>query len=383
MKVLLGQLGSMGDCLYATILARQIKEDYPRCHLTWAVSSLAKQILQGNPHVDDIWEWNTPNWSIQDAAWQALETAVLRIQAGPDPFDKVVLSQISPNNFRNFDGTVRPSILRAYDRPITVPIDSVIALSDRELDSVEQFVRANNVDRFGQCILFECSSKSGQSYVTPEFVLEVIQLLNKQLRDCCFILSSHQQIKSDLRNVFSAHDLGLRENAALTHHCTHFVGCGSGLTVVATSEAAKQTPNIQVLLGRSSVYASFFHDFEYWGKPTGRFIEMGDAPATKVADAILMCCRNGLEFAREAFHRPLAVHFDHYLELIDRTLVYRCKYVDALESLIITAQRYGWNEQLVSFGRKKILPLIQFDVLAMDPRTREHSEKLIDLLLKS
>ena len=28
-RILLGQLGSNGDCLYATIVARQIKKDFP------------------------------------------------------------------------------------------------------------------------------------------------------------------------------------------------------------------------------------------------------------------------------------------------------------------------------------------------------------------
>lgn len=56
-KVLLGHLNSMGDCLLATVVARQIKEvDYPDCHLTWAVNSKCKQAVLLNPHVDEIWE---------------------------------------------------------------------------------------------------------------------------------------------------------------------------------------------------------------------------------------------------------------------------------------------------------------------------------------
>lgn len=295
MKILLGQLGSNGDCLYATTLARQIKKDYPGCHLTWAVSSYSKQVLQCNPHVDEVWVWDAADPLTHEEAWYALENAVLRIQGGSDPFDKVVLSQIWPNNFRNYDGTVRPSILRAYDRPITVPIDSVIVLSDRELDRVDHFVHHNHITSYAHRILFECSSKSGQSFVTPQFCLEVARNLAKRLKDCCFIFSTHKPISDGLPNIFSAHELGVRENAALTHHCSHFVGCGSGLTVVATSGAAKEIPNIQVLSSSTSVFASFFHDFQYWGKPAGRFIEIGDAPASVVADAIFMCCQNGLD----------------------------------------------------------------------------------------
>ncbi len=383
MKILLGQLGSAGDCLYATILARQIKEDYPSCHLTWAISSQSRQVLECNPHVNEIWEWNTPDWLVHEAAWYALESAVLRIQGGSNPFDKVVLSQIWPNNFRNYDGTIRPSVLRAYDRPITVPIDSVIALSDRELERVEHFVRSNNISSYSHRILFECSSKSGQSFVTPQYCLEITRTLTKRLKDCCFIYSTHEPIRSELPNVFSAHELGVRENAALTHHCSHFVGCGSGLTVAATSGAAKELPNIQLLSTRTSVYASFFHDFQYWEKPTERFIEMGDAPASVVADAIYTCCQNGLDVARAAYHRPLPLTFDFYFELIERWLVSRCNYLDALASLCVTGQRYGWDQRLIHYARKRVLPLARYDPLNMDPRTREQAERHIDMILSA
>ncbi|MEQ1577992.1 MAG: hypothetical protein ABL894_10090, partial [Hyphomicrobium sp.] len=55
-RILLGQLGSNGDCLYATTIARQIKKDFPGCHLTWAISSLCTRVLDNNPDVDEVWE---------------------------------------------------------------------------------------------------------------------------------------------------------------------------------------------------------------------------------------------------------------------------------------------------------------------------------------
>src|SRR5450432_3601613 len=52
-KILLVQLFSNGDCLYATAIARQIKNDFPGCLLTWAVSPSSSKILSGNPYVDE------------------------------------------------------------------------------------------------------------------------------------------------------------------------------------------------------------------------------------------------------------------------------------------------------------------------------------------
>lgn len=53
-KILLVQLYSNGDCLYATAVARQIKQDHPDAHLTWAIADFCKQIIHANPYVDDV-----------------------------------------------------------------------------------------------------------------------------------------------------------------------------------------------------------------------------------------------------------------------------------------------------------------------------------------
>lgn len=55
-RILLGQLGANGDCLYATALARQLKQDFPGCHLTWAVGAANRGVLANNPDIDALWE---------------------------------------------------------------------------------------------------------------------------------------------------------------------------------------------------------------------------------------------------------------------------------------------------------------------------------------
>ena len=132
MKVALVQLDANGDCLYATTIARQIKQDYPGCHLTWWISSRCHGLLVGNPHVDEVVSVDLKDWAntSRDLAWALAKAEILRRQTGPDPYDKVWMPQIYPDNFRHFDGTVRPSQFRGYDRPITVPIDPVIHLTE-------------------------------------------------------------------------------------------------------------------------------------------------------------------------------------------------------------------------------------------------------------
>ena len=274
MKVLLGHLASSGDCLYATILGKQIKQDYPDCELTWAISSLCKQVLRNNPHVDHIWEVPVSDWSDLGHAWDSFAHEMMRRQNSPDAFDRFTLSQIDPDNFRYYDGTIRPSILRSYGRPITVPIDTIICLDEEEKGNIDEFVTDNAINGYENRILFECFSKSRQSYVTPEFALDVANRVADRLQNSCAILSSHVPIKTGRSEIIDGSRLSMRESAGLTHYCSQFVGCGSGLTVVATSSASKQLPNIQLLNGNTSVYASFKHDFEYWGRPTDHFVEM-------------------------------------------------------------------------------------------------------------
>jgi|GEM_PF-3576840 len=376
-RVLLGQLSANGDCFYATILARQFKTDDPGCHLTWAVSRRCAGVLAQNPDVDALWEWEVPEAdgpAGQERAWFAFEAAVLRRQQGPDAFDRICLSQIWPANFRRYDGTVRPGILRAYEAPITVPIDSTIRLSAEEEERVAAFVRTHGLDRRGPRILFECAANSGQSFVTPDFALEVAGRVRERLPDSLFILSTHQRRPTDLSGVVWADTLGLRENAALTHHCDLFVGCGSGLTVVATSGAAKELANIQILKAHTSVYASFHHDFLHYGKPADRFIEMGDPDAGAVAAAVVASIVAGVGAARAAWHRPLPVTFGFYQYLIDRWLLQSNHACDALESLEITMARYGACPDLVRFGRDRVLPQLKHDPAWWDAGRRRSLE---------
>src|SRR5262249_21270433 len=146
------------DCLYATILARQLRKDYPDAHITWAISRQCARLLINNPHIDEVWEISLGDQMHErdqrDAAvWTIFEREALRDYVRRE-FDHVLLSQVFPNNFQNCDGTVRPSILRAYGRPITVPIENIIALTPHEIDRVEQFALVQGLAKFRHRILF-------------------------------------------------------------------------------------------------------------------------------------------------------------------------------------------------------------------------------------
>ncbi|MDQ2082191.1 hypothetical protein RA307_18535 [Xanthobacteraceae bacterium Astr-EGSB] len=359
-RILLGQLGANGDCLYATILARQLRQDHPTAHITWAISSQCAPVLKNNPHIDAVWKIPIADWSGHEAMWKVFEREALRRYQRRE-FDHVLLSQIWPNHFENYDGTVRPSLLRSYGRPITVPIENVIELTGDEVERTDNFVRENGILDFKYRILFECSSKSGQSFVTPEKAQAVADRLYEKLPDATVIFSTH--LPMELRDPRSRYAgvLTLRETARLTHFCTLFIGAGSGGTVAASSTAARPLPMLQLLAASTSVFASFAHDFEYFNVTAWPIIELTTENERTIAECIALLCREGVDAAQRSYGAPIPVTFDHYVSQISNCLLRQYRFIDAARSLKVTAERYGWTRSLVRFGMRQIAPRLRLD----------------------
>lgn len=380
-RILLGQLGSNGDCLYATTVARQIKHDFPGCHLTWGISSLCQRVIEGNPDVDDVWVVPLASWQDMPVVWRAFEHEAWT-RVGRGEFDHAFMTQIYPGHVDNYDGTVRPSIFRNYPRPITVPIETVIHLSESERARTRAWATAAGLDRFDATVLFECSSKSGQSFMTPALAVEIagrIVAVNPRIG---FVLSTIEPVATDLPQVVPGGALSLRETAELTHLVDLFVGCGSGVTVVATSGAANsELGNIQVLDPATSIYASFKHDFEYFGKDASRFLETTSADPERLAGAILTALEQGIAAANARYGETIPVHFSWYISQIEYALLSERNYLDAARSLLVTAGRYGWSQELLDFGRTMILPFVTSDPKACYPSRQSDIARLRKALI--
>lgn len=355
-RILLGQLGSNGDCLYTTILARQIKRDYPNCHLTWAVSSICKGTIEENPFVDEIWEIHLAGWADMAEAWYDFENQA-KARAERGDFDEIFLTQIYPNNFQNYDGTVRPSIFRAYPKPITVPIQNILKLRSKEVEKVQAFAEKNNLQQSSQVILFECASKSGQSFVTPNYALYVAQGLISLLPDCQVILSSNFPIPQGNPGIIDGSKLSLRETAELTKYCHLFIGCSSGITQIALTDWAKPLPMIQLLSKSTSAYGSIAHDFEYWGMSSEQILEMTDVPVEQLIECVYTAFTKGFPEARHDFHQSIEIDFNYYLAYVNSFIIQKTEqYFKAVRSILYTVERYGWHPQLKLFVQTELIP---------------------------
>ncbi|HNP55131.1 MAG TPA: hypothetical protein PKK69_10940, partial [Ferruginibacter sp.] len=135
--ILFVQLYSNGDCLFATAVARQIKADQPQCHLTWAVAPNCQSILQGNPYIDAIRLVNeVPRDDV--AAFRRFRSKLMQEKAAGEWMD-VIITHNMDRNLAYYDGTIRGMLLRAYGKPMTVPLQPVLYLTEAEQKRVNDF----------------------------------------------------------------------------------------------------------------------------------------------------------------------------------------------------------------------------------------------------
>lgn len=305
-KILLGMLVANGDCLMATVLAKQIKKDYPGCHLTWAISNLCRGVIDGNPDVDAVWEIHLNNKKeAEKEGWYRFETAALQRKERGE-FDEVFFTQIYPTNVHRFDGTTRSTIYNAYPHPVTVDARPVLRLREEEINKVAEFAATNQLHTYPHVLLFECSSFSGQSFVTPDWALEISRRLLNAREDLFIILSTHLPMANLPPRMAVASTLSLRENAELTKYCSLLLGCSSGITWIATTDWAKRLPMLQFLRrGKGFTFASVAYDHRYWGLDDQLIIETTNEDIPAAVNMILKVLENGVPAARKEFHMQL------------------------------------------------------------------------------
>lgn len=320
-KFLIGQLASYGDCLYATTIAKQIKHDHPGSHVTWAVSARYSSILKLNPHVDAIWEIPQTYGDVFTGGWNRFRKEALQKKSRGE-FDTLIFSQIAPR-WVQFNGTIRNTILSAYEKPITVSRQPVIQLSSEEVEHVRQYSVKNGLTNYRKVVLFECSPTSGQSKnVNVEFALRVAKNITNERKDICFILSSPNKIETGTPQILDASELTFRENAELTKYCDLLIGCSSGITWLATSEWAKPLQMIQLLDESFALFYGVRYDHELNGLPYGNILEMLTFSEKSIVDCITLTLDDRFEEAKKNYNEEYKVTYENFQSMVVLLLKY-------------------------------------------------------------
>jgi len=369
-RILLGHLGKRGDCLYATAVARQIKQDFPDCSLTWAISSMCRSLIDGNPSVDEVWELPFTSGDAIIAGWKQFEAeAVARKRRGD--YDEIYLTQVHPGNFQNYDGTVRSSIFRGYPKPITVPVQPIVRLSEQEVDRVRRFAEEHKLQEHKPVILFECASSSGQSFVDSQYAVAVARQVLRSNPGACFILSSNQAVPGSDGRLIDGSILSFKENAELTKYCTLLVGCSSGISWLATSDWAKPLPTVQLLRADTMMFASMVHDARHFGLPTGHILEMTDCKPGHVASCVQLILDSGFAPARKKYHQEIPVDFTFYFKQLYWESFRTDEWVKGARSLGAAMDRFGRVPQLVDFMDKVFFPCLDISSLKISKEDRD------------
>jgi ADP-heptose:LPS heptosyltransferase len=320
-KILLVQLYSNGDCLFATTVAQQIKKDFPGCHLTWAIAGFCKKIIAGNPYVDAVWEANEVAKD-DAAAFRKFKRKVLADRAN-GKWDEVFITHNLDDNLALYDGTIRGMILRAYPFPITVPIQPVLHLSQEEIERVKFFAEKHNLASFKNVVLWEYAPLSGQAVFSKEFIMKLAEKI-VQLPSTCVILSSANSFQSTPL-IIDGSGITVRENAALTHHCSLLIGCSSGITWLSTSTAAKQLPMVQLLNAQAYFLNAPSVDFGRYGIPSKNLIEITDHDEDKIYNCIKTIIKTDFPEAKQKYNQQVPLQFNTTRKFVYNLLCYLWK----------------------------------------------------------
>jgi len=309
MRVALVQLVSYGDCLFATLVARQIKRDHPGCHLTWLIGDKFASILEGNPHVDAVHKIVlNSRYDALSSGWENAKNWVAdQVRIGN--LEKAYFTQIFPDNLRYYDGVSRTTLYGAYGKPITGPHRPEVFLTEAENRNVADFAVKHGLREFKHVFLFECGPRSKQSRLTPARAEALAHAVAKQHPEVVFLMSSTEPLADPSPQVVDASCLTYRENAALAHYCTGLVGCSSGITWLTTSTAGKALPMLQILSPLPGLFkfASVAMDFRRLGLDETRVIEMMEPGDTRIISCIEKWLSESHSAARRQFHEELVL----------------------------------------------------------------------------
>jgi hypothetical protein len=338
LKILLVQVGLYGDCLLATVLARQIKEvDYPNCHLTWAIGSNYKQSIYLNPHVDEIWEITNQECLTDKNQWDQLLFEIKEKQEA-GCFDLIIVSQGLGENWLKFDGGLRSSAYRSYPHKITVSPEPVIQLSSSEIENVKHFAETHQLEKYKNVILVEYGPTSFSSDLNLQSGYDFALDFAAENQDTAIILSANSSFSSPLKNVINAGGLSFRENAELSKYCSLFIGCGSGISWLMTSSWAKKLNTVLLVNQNSGILPSLNYDHQFLNLPTDHIIEIknGSNSFVKLKKCLNEILISGFAEARHSFNEKIPVTNHHFLYYQLRNALDRNDW----ESYFLAFQRY-------------------------------------------
>jgi hypothetical protein len=355
-RILLVHLFANGDCLYATTVARQIRQDHPGCRLTWAIAGYCKNIILNNPDIDEVLVIEEITYANWEQHRKDFFRNVRRMKRD-GRFDVIVFTQIVDGNLSYYDQCLRSAIFRCYGKPVTVPVQAVLRLTEEEMDRVREFVAVHRLSDYRQVILFEFSPRSQQANFTAARALAIAKQVTAN-PSVAAVLSSQSKNEINDPRIVDGSVLSLRETAWLSNFCTLLVGCSSGVSWSTMSDAGKRLPMVQVLDPNAYWLNSVVNDHQRFGLPVDHIIEMDDSSPERITQCVVKIVEEGFEEAKPVYHTVMPVQF-RITRGILVSLLAKGNIRGAVRHIAINVGLFGWRPKLV---RSIVLGLITFPV---------------------
>ena len=64
-KIVIIRLGSIGDVLHASPVAREIKNHFPDSRISWVVETKSKDVIEGNSNLEQVFVWRRKEWNAE------------------------------------------------------------------------------------------------------------------------------------------------------------------------------------------------------------------------------------------------------------------------------------------------------------------------------
>ncbi|MCX7930018.1 MAG: methyltransferase domain-containing protein [Chlorobi bacterium] len=232
---------SLGDIINATIIARQIKADYPDSHLVWITAEQYAFILDQNPDVDEI---ITVAGNPKDLDTRIEELRTIR------PWSRFYVP--APYLVRTLPGgDLTELMLASYDGKLTVPLRPVLVLTDEEVEHARQWWAQLPTDR--PRVLVETEFFSAQSPWNREYALDMIRAL-APLHPVFVFTAKNRPVDLDILQAEYPDilwcDLPFRLNAELYNLCDAFIGVSSAISCATNSTWCRaDVPHLEIVSG--------------------------------------------------------------------------------------------------------------------------------------
>lgn len=233
MNILVNCNGFIGDILFASSLAKKLKEKHPGCHVTYVIPLVQpKLLLEANPYIDEVYVANLP---VGPRGAERVYRQVINIPVVDQRYPATVYMQAMAgieDQSTEFDVYVPNEILEKTGKEATylrtLHPDQPLVAYQRNWDeksfefSVEEYERAVDVPNLGYGGRHRTSSKIIDA-LKPHFLMFATGFGNG--------VTQHSSDAANER-IFAY-------TAGIIKHCDYFIGSEGGLSNLAAAVGTK------------------------------------------------------------------------------------------------------------------------------------------------